>query len=125
MRTVRTTGRATARLSRPGLSRANRRTTVRRWGAHPRAASAARSGAVGLGEVDQRRLDPAADLLGLAQPELQEDRVDVLLDCALREHELVGDRLVAVAARDEGEDLRLARRQLGELRALRARARRD
>ena len=38
-------------------------------------------------------------------------------------HELVGDRLVAVAARDEGEDLELARRQLGERRALGPRAR--
>jgi hypothetical protein len=40
-----------------------------------------------------------ADVLDLAEPELEEDRVDVLLHRALGEERLVGDRLVAAAAR--------------------------
>src|SRR5919106_409245 len=60
-----------------------------------------------LGEIDERGLHPPADVAGLAQPELEEDRVDVLLDRALRQHELVGDRLVAVPARDVGQHLHL------------------
>jgi hypothetical protein len=43
-----------------------------------------------------------------ARSELQEDRVDVLLDGALGEDESVGDRRVALAPGDLGEDLALA-----------------
>jgi hypothetical protein len=53
-----------------------------------------------------------ADVLDLAEPELEEDRVDVLLHRALGEEQLVGDRLVAAAARDKREDLGLAGRQV-------------
>ena len=58
-----------------------------------------------LREVDERRLHPPAEVLGVREPELHEDRVDVLLDGALGEEELLGDRLVALALGDLGEDL--------------------
>ena len=63
---------------------------------------------VGLGQEEQRRLDALADVLGVGQVELEEDRVDVLLDGALGEDERVGDRGVALALGDLGEDLALA-----------------
>ena len=79
------------------------------------------SGPVALvGEVDERGLHAPAEVLGARQPELQEDRVDVLLDGALGEEELLGDRLVRLALRDLGEDLELARRELRERRRARA-----
>ena len=68
-----------------------------------------------------RRLTSSA----LREPELHEDRVDVLLDRALGEEQLLGDRLVALALRDLGEDLELARGQLAERRRARAHARGD
>jgi hypothetical protein len=37
----------------------------------------------GLGEIDQRRLDSPADVVRVSEIELEEDRVDVLLDGAL------------------------------------------
>src|SRR3954454_7837619 len=44
-----------------------------------------------IGEVDERGLDAAAHVLGVAQIELEEDRVDVALDRALGDHERLGD----------------------------------
>ena len=81
-------------------------------GAHPAGRSGLRPLGFLLGEVDQRRLDAAAEVLGAGQPELEEDRVDVLLDRALGQEELLGDRLVGLALRDLGEDLALARREV-------------
>src|SRR3954447_7426616 len=89
-------------LSRRAAAATNRPTRLPGWGVHPR------SGAGVLGEVDQRRLHAAADVDGVAEAELEEDCVDVLLDGAFGEHQLVGDRLVAVPAGDEREDLQLA-----------------
>src|ERR1700733_4652966 len=69
-----------------------------------------RSGAVEavFREEDERRLDAAAHILGLGKVELGEDRVHVLLDGSFGEHERLGDRAVALAARDLGEQLALA-----------------
>ena len=53
--------------------------------------------------------DPPADVLGVAQVELREDRVDVALDAALRDLEALRDRMVGVAGGDQAEDLELAR----------------
>ena len=66
--------------------------------------------AFGFGQEEQRRLDALADVLGVGEAELEEDRVDVLLDRPLGEDERVGDRRVALALGDLGEDLALARR---------------
>src|SRR5829696_3416867 len=70
-----------------------------RWGAHHRSAR------VRLAQVDERRLHSATDVRRVREAELEEDRVDVLLDRPLGEHELVGDRLVVLAAGDAGQDL--------------------
>src|SRR4051794_40389221 len=51
---------------------------------------------------------------GRGEPELAEDARDVLLHCAERYHELVGDSLVGAAGRHELEHLALAGRQLDE-----------
>src|SRR4029453_4266943 len=74
------------------------------------------SGDVLFRKEDQGGLHPPADVRGVGEVELEEDRVDVLLDRALGQDELVGDRLVVVSARDEREDLDLSRRQLRERR---------
>src|SRR5580765_310667 len=63
------------------------------------------------GQVGERRLDAAADLVRVAELELAEDRVDVPFDAALRDREVVGDRAVAPTLGDERQDLSLARRQ--------------
>src|ERR671936_2489901 len=76
----------------------------------------ARRALVGLGEEQQRRLHPLGDVLGVGQIELEEDRVDVLLDGALREDERLGDRVVALALGDLGEDLPLAGGEVRERR---------
>jgi hypothetical protein len=50
---------------------------------------------VGLREEDERRLDARAEVLGglgVREVELEEDRVDVLLDRALCEYERLRDR---------------------------------
>ena len=60
----------------------------------------------------QRRRDAMADVLGAGEPELAEDRVDVLLDGALGEHERLRDRRIALALRNLGEDLALTWREL-------------
>ena len=59
----------------------------------------------------------------VGQAELEEDRVDVLLDGALGEEQRLGDRGVALALGDLAEHLALARRQLVERRVLGAAAR--
>src|SRR5207248_983069 len=56
---------------------------------------------------------PAVHLGLLAEPELVEQGVDVLLDGTLREEEALGDGGVVLALRHEPEDLALP---LGELR---------
>ena len=76
-----------------------------------------------VGQVDQRGLDAPADVLLVRQPELHEDRVDVLLDGALAQEQLLGDRLVALALGHQREDLELAPRQLVQRRARRRRLR--
>ena len=48
-------------------------------------------------QVDQHRGDAAVEVLLLRQPELGEDRVGVLLDRALGQHQRRGDRRVALA----------------------------
>ena len=63
---------------------------------------------VGFGQEQQRRLHPLADVVLAGQAELHEDRVDVLLDRPLGQDERLGDRGVALALRDLGEDLVLA-----------------
>src|SRR3954454_1585885 len=67
-------------------------------------------------EEHERGLHPAAHVARAGEVELHEDGVDVLLDGALREDERLGDRLVALALRDLGERLELARRERGERR---------
>ena len=62
-------------------------------------------------QVEQDGGDAAADHVLARQAELEEDRADVLLDRALGEHEILGDRGVALAGRHGGEHLALARRQ--------------
>src|SRR4051794_19259666 len=52
------------------------------------------------GEIDQRGLDAAAHVLGVAQPEFEEDGVDVALDGALGDDEVLGDRGIAEALGD-------------------------
>src|SRR3954469_24783130 len=86
----------------------------------PSMTSCARSAPVAVGQVDEGSLDAPADVGGLGEAEIEEDRVEVLLDGALGQHEIVGDALVAEAARDVGEDLELARREVGERRMLAA-----
>src|SRR5690606_25251995 len=60
-------------------------------------------------------LDGGEDGLGaVGDAELGEDVAQVDLHGALDEAEVGGDLLVAAAARDEAEDLELARRELGD-----------
>jgi hypothetical protein len=66
------------------------------------------SGLALAGEVEQRRFDPPADVVGLTQVELREDAVDVPLDGALRDDELLRDGGIAASLRDQPEDLELA-----------------
>ena len=62
----------------------------------------------------QRRLDPQAHLARVAQLELGEDRVDVVLDAAPRDPEPRRDRAVGVGAGDQREDLALPRGEPGD-----------
>ena len=71
-----------------------------------------------LGQEEQRRLDALADVLAVGEAELEEDRVDVLLDRPLGQDQRVGDRRVALALGDLGEDLALASGERGQGRAL-------
>ena len=81
------------------------------WGAHPRSAwSYACSAARYSSTAATRRLTTCSS----RQAELQEDRADVLLDRLLGQHEVLGDRGIALALRHLPEHLALARRQLVE-----------
>lgn len=55
--------------------------------------------------------DAAVEVGALGESEFAEDRVGVLLDGPLGDHELVGDRGVALPGRHQREDLELPRRQ--------------
>src|SRR6476659_8553267 len=76
-------------------------------------------------QVEQNRLHALVNVLLVGEVELREDRVDVLLDRALRQHQGVRDRGVVLALRHLAEHLPLARRQLGERRPAAARTRGD
>ncbi len=65
-------------------------------------------------EEEQHRRDPAVDLEVLAQTQLLEDRVDVLLDRAVRDGEVARDAAVPLSRRHQGEDLELPRGEPGE-----------
>src|SRR4029079_17743107 len=82
-----------------------------RWGCPRR-----RLRAAVLRQEQQRGLHAAAHVGGAREVKLQEDRFGWLLDRALRRDERLRDRLVALALRDLGERLELARRQCGERR---------
>src|SRR5881275_2555344 len=56
-----------------------------------------------FGQEHERGLHALAHVVRRRETELHEDRVDVLLDRALGEHERVGDRAVALAGGDLGE----------------------
>jgi hypothetical protein len=71
-----------------------------------------------LGEKQQSGVDAAAGDRLVGQVELREDGVDVLLDGPLGEDERLGDRGVALAVGDLGEDLALTAGQRGQRRAL-------
>src|SRR3954447_20984679 len=66
-------------------------------------------------QIEQRGHDAPADVFGVAELELREDVVDVPLDGPLRQEELAGDRRVAAALGDQGEDLELTGRELVEV----------
>jgi hypothetical protein len=55
-------------------------------------------------------------LHAVAKPKLHQNAGDVSLGRVLAHHELVGDLCVGEAARDESQDLELARRELVEAR---------
>ena len=116
------------KLGRDSLTVSDRRPAPRaaRGALRPRVACPRRSCALELvaSEIEERGLHAQADVLRLAEVELQEDRVDVALDRALRDPEARGDRAVAAALGDQGEDLELARRQPRQLRVVRAGVRR-
>src|ERR1700733_2752314 len=67
-----------------------------------------------IGQVKQRRLDPPADVVGIAEVKLGEDRVDVFLNRPLGKHERLGDVRVAEALRHQGQRLELSRGELFE-----------
>ena len=67
-----------------------------------------------LGEKEQGRFHALADVLRLGKTELEEDRVDVLLDGSFAEHERLGDRRIALSLGDLRKDVPLARGELGE-----------
>ena len=69
-----------------------------------------RAAVAGPVQEEQSGLDPLTDVLGAGEAELGEDRVDVLLDRALGQHQRLGDGGVALALRDLAEHLELARR---------------
>src|SRR5262245_2443405 len=83
------------------------------------------SDVVAVGEVEQHRFHTAMDARLFAQPELGEQRVDVLLDRALREHEGLGARSVVLALSDLGEHLQFTRGEMLERRAAGTRPRLD
>lgn len=62
-------------------------------------------------EEEQHRRDAAVELDVLAQAELLEDGVDVLLDRAFRDPEVARDPAVPLAGRHERQDVELSRRE--------------
>jgi MFS family permease len=73
------------------------------------------SGGEGLGaQVGEDGQNPPVVGVGLAEPELAEDVLDVLLDRALGDVERSGDMVVGAAFGHEGENLSFARRKRGE-----------
>ena len=75
--------------------------------------------------MHEHGLDPAVEVGLLGQAELGEDRVGVLLDRPLRQHERAGDGGVGLAGGHLGEHLALAGRQPVELARRRPPVRRD
>lgn len=65
-------------------------------------------------EEEQDGGDAAVQFDVLAQGELLEDAVDVLLDGAVGDDEVAGDGVVALPGRHEGEDLEFSRGEPGE-----------
>jgi signal transduction histidine kinase len=65
-------------------------------------------------EEEQDGRDAAVDLEVLAESQLLEDRVDVLLDGALGDREVPGDPRIALPGRHEGEDVELSWRESRE-----------
>ena len=75
----------------------------------------ARASRTPAGPADQSRLVRRHDQLGtVAGAELEEQPRHVGLGGERREHQVLGDLLVRHAAADQGEDLALARREVGE-----------
>ncbi len=74
----------------------------------------ARRGLAGGLQVAQHRQHAAVVALGRRQPELREDRADVLLDRALGDDDPRGDRRVRAPLGHQGEHLALARAQVVE-----------
>ena len=69
---------------------------------------------VGALQVEQDRGDPPVEVDLLSQPELPEDRVGVLLDRAVGDRELPGDRGVAPSRGHQRQDLQLPGGQPGQ-----------
>ena len=69
-----------------------------------------------LGQVEDHGLDPLVHRRLPAEPELQEDRVDHLLNRPFRQNERFGDRRVVLALGHLAQHVALARRQLSERR---------
>ncbi len=73
------------------------------------------AGSVGAAlEEEQDRSDAAVEVVGVAEAELSEDGVGVLLDGPLADDELLGDGGVPPARGHQGQDLQLPRRQPGK-----------
>src|SRR3954471_23767087 len=107
--------RACQRRRRPAMVRPR----ARRW-CVPTAAGVPRALVdASLRKEHERRLHALAHILRVGEPELEEDRVDVLLDGALGQEQRLGDRRVALALGDLAEHLALANCELVERRAVR------
>ena len=85
-------------IARPSVDMSSRR----------RSGAARSAWAAGYSSV---AIDATADVLGVVQVELVEDRVEMALDRTLADPELLGDDGVRVPLRDEREHLGLPRRQ--------------
>src|SRR6478736_5320838 len=68
----------------------------------------------GLGQVQQGSANPRMVLFTAGQPELDEDRVDVLFHGVPGEEQFLGDAGVGVSAGDAAEHLTLPRAQPGQ-----------
>lgn len=69
---------------------------------------------VGPLEEEEDGGDTAIDLEVLAEAQLLEDRIDVLLDRAVRDGELARDSSVSLSRRHQGEDVEFARGESGQ-----------